>query len=130
MGLSPATRRSTHDLAESTPMATPRGRFGGRCPAARTRLLTRPGPPRTHPTHERVAQLVEHLTFNQVVPGSSPGALTTLRRQFPFVIVPGMSLYTRSHFKVPRHAVPTIIRFHVRGCYRAGGGIFAPATET
>ena len=24
----------------------------------------------------RVAQLVEHLTFNQVVPGSSPGALT------------------------------------------------------
>ena len=25
---------------------------------------------------ERVAQLVEHLTFNQRVPGSSPGALT------------------------------------------------------
>jgi hypothetical protein len=25
---------------------------------------------------ERVAQLVEHLTFNQEVPGSSPGALT------------------------------------------------------
>ena len=24
----------------------------------------------------RVAQMVEHLTFNQVVPGSSPGALT------------------------------------------------------
>jgi hypothetical protein len=28
-------------------------------------------------TKGRVAQLVEHLTFNQVVPGSSPGALTT-----------------------------------------------------
>ena len=26
---------------------------------------------------ERVAQSVEHLTFNQRVPGSSPGALTT-----------------------------------------------------
>jgi hypothetical protein len=26
---------------------------------------------------ERVAQLVEHLTFNQEVPGSSPGALTS-----------------------------------------------------
>ena|GEM_PF-4157702 len=25
----------------------------------------------------RVAQMVEHLTFNQVVPGSSPGALTS-----------------------------------------------------
>jgi hypothetical protein len=25
---------------------------------------------------ERVAQLVEHLTFNQRVPGSNPGALT------------------------------------------------------
>ena len=24
----------------------------------------------------RVAQLVEHLTFNQVAPGSSPGTLT------------------------------------------------------
>lgn len=28
----------------------------------------------------RVAQLVEHLTFNQVVAGSSPAALTTLTR--------------------------------------------------
>ena len=26
----------------------------------------------------RVAQMVEHLTFNQVVPGSSPGALTNI----------------------------------------------------
>jgi hypothetical protein len=30
-------------------------------------------------TKGRVAQLVEHLTFNQVVPGSSPGALTTTK---------------------------------------------------
>src|SRR6195256_1882153 len=45
-------------------------------------LLTRRGPPRTHPTHERVAQFVEHLTFNQVVPGSSPGALTMKTRGF------------------------------------------------
>ena len=27
--------------------------------------------------NEPVAQLVEHLTFNHVVPGSSPGGLTT-----------------------------------------------------
>lgn len=32
----------------------------------------------------RVAQLVEHLTFNQVAPGSNPGALTKLKRRgFP-----------------------------------------------
>ena len=29
----------------------------------------------------RVAQLVEHLTFNQVAPGSNPGALTKLKRR-------------------------------------------------
>ena len=28
----------------------------------------------------RVAQLVEHLTFNQVVPGSNPGTLTLKER--------------------------------------------------
>ena len=28
----------------------------------------------------RVAQLVEHLTFNQVAPGSSPGTLTILNK--------------------------------------------------
>src|SRR6266404_1912395 len=32
---------------------------------------------RQSPSVERVAQSVEHLTFNQRVPGSSPGALTT-----------------------------------------------------
>src|SRR3954462_8705239 len=32
----------------------------------------------THPPWERVAQSVEHLTFNQRVPGSNPGALTNL----------------------------------------------------
>src|SRR5712671_7536588 len=81
-GGSPASRRSTHELAESTPMAASRRRFGGPWRAVRSRLLTRRGPPRTHPTHERVAQLVEHLTFNQVVPGSSPGALTSKTRGF------------------------------------------------
>src|SRR5262249_19129716 len=39
-------------------------------------LLTGSRPPPTHPAQERVAQLVEHLTFNQVVLGSSPSALT------------------------------------------------------
>ena len=39
-------------------------------------LLTRSRQPPTHPAQERVAQLVEHLTFNQVVLGSSPSALT------------------------------------------------------
>ena len=33
-------------------------------------------PPTPAPLEERVAQSVEHLTFNQRVPGSSPGALT------------------------------------------------------
>ena len=37
----------------------------------------------------RVAQLVEHLTFNQVAPGSNPGALTKLKRRGfpPFFII-------------------------------------------
>src|SRR4051812_5771081 len=39
--------------------------------AAPSRLMLRPTP-----RSERVAQLVEHLTFNQVVLGSSPSALT------------------------------------------------------
>ncbi len=34
------------------------------------------GPRAQQAPRERVAQLVEHLTFNQRVPGSSPGALT------------------------------------------------------
>lgn len=36
----------------------------------------------------RVAQLVEHLTFNQVAPGSNPGALTKLKRRgfLPFFL--------------------------------------------
>src|SRR5262249_50405497 len=38
--------------------------------------MARPVHPRRS---ERVAQLVEHLTFNQVVLGSSPSALTTFR---------------------------------------------------
>jgi hypothetical protein len=43
--------------------------------------LTRPERASTHPVSERVAQLVEHLTFNQVVLGSSPSALTKLKSQ-------------------------------------------------
>jgi hypothetical protein len=39
-------------------------------------LLTCPGTPHTHSRAEPVAQLVEHLTFNQVVLGSSPSGLT------------------------------------------------------
>ena len=61
------------------------------------------------PTRERVAQSVEHLTFNQRVPGSSPGALTTNpaiakfrrllrpRGALPFWIWPsGISVIARS----------------------------------
>ena len=40
--------------------------------------LTPPRYPPTHAPQERVAQLVEHLTFNQVVLGSSPSALTNI----------------------------------------------------
>src|SRR5262245_51483459 len=39
-------------------------------------LLTGPGTPPTHWRREPVAQSVEHLTFNQVVLGSSPSGLT------------------------------------------------------
>jgi hypothetical protein len=46
------------------------------------RLLTRREPPPTHATEERVAQVVEHLTFNQVVVGSSPTALTNEIKHF------------------------------------------------
>jgi hypothetical protein len=42
-------------------------------------LLTGLGCASTHARSERVAQLVEHLTFNQVVLGSSPSALTILK---------------------------------------------------
>ena len=41
-----------------------------------TPLLTPQNGPPTHRPGGRVAQLVEHLTFNQVVPGSIPGRLT------------------------------------------------------
>jgi hypothetical protein len=40
-------------------------------------LLTCLGAPHTHRRAEPVAQMVEHLTFNQVVLGSSPSGLTT-----------------------------------------------------
>jgi hypothetical protein len=32
-----------------------------------------------------VAQLVEHVTFNHRVPGSSPGRLTPLKTRLPFL---------------------------------------------
>lgn len=38
------------------------------------------------PCQEPVAQLVEHLTFNQGVPGSSPGGLTTLSQKYYHII--------------------------------------------
>ena len=43
----------------------------------------------------RVAQLVEHLTFNQVAPGSNPGALTKLKRRGfpPFFIIDGFTAF-------------------------------------
>src|SRR3977135_1705347 len=104
-GGSPASRRSTHDLAESTPMAASRQLFGGPGRAVRTRLLTRRGPPRTHPTHERVAQLVEHLTFNQVVPGSSPGALTRHPGTSRLLSCQALACCTRWHSKAPRDAL-------------------------
>ena len=40
----------------------------------------------------RVAQLVEHLTFNQVVPGSSPGALTNKINDLSQIGRPGKNL--------------------------------------
>ena|SRR5665647_2621588 len=40
----------------------------------------------------RVAQLVEHLTFNQVVPGSSPGALTNKINDLSQIDRPGQNL--------------------------------------
>jgi hypothetical protein len=39
-------------------------------------LLTRTKPPPTQRGSERVAQVVEHVTFNHGVEGSSPSALT------------------------------------------------------
>ena len=36
-----------------------------------------------------VAQLVEHLTFNQVVPGSNPGTLTLKNTEVFFFLCPG-----------------------------------------
>jgi hypothetical protein len=39
-------------------------------------LLTRTAPPPTQRGSERVAQAVEHVTFNHGVEGSSPSALT------------------------------------------------------
>ena len=41
-----------------------------------SQLLTRRGPPPTQRASERVAQAVEHVTFNHGVVGSSPTALT------------------------------------------------------
>ena len=42
-------------------------------------LLTRTKPPPTQRGSERVAQVVEHVTFNHGVEGSSPSALTNPR---------------------------------------------------
>ncbi len=47
--------------------------------------MTLPRATATSPASERVAQSVEHLTFNQRVPGSSPGALTTENKYFGIV---------------------------------------------
>src|SRR5215813_3125260 len=73
----------TKDLAERRDLArvqvTPLDHARFATGAGGARLLTRPVGAPTHPAQERVAQLVEHLTFNQVVLGSSPSALTTHR---------------------------------------------------
>ncbi len=37
-------------------------------------------PPESSEDRARIAQLVEHLTFNQEVPGSNPGARTKINR--------------------------------------------------
>ena len=56
------------------------GRFGGRGRAIdRAGLGSYVEAPSASPEgRARIAQLVEHLTFNQEVPGSSPGARTNL----------------------------------------------------
>jgi hypothetical protein len=61
-----------------------RGFFFGRRPTAGLSgaLLTPPQPARKPRPGERVAQMVEHLTFNQVVLGSSPSALTSKIKGF------------------------------------------------
>src|SRR3546814_15650508 len=47
--------------------------------AAGTGRLTLPTPPPILRSHEPVAQVVEHLTFNQTVVGSSPTRLTNFK---------------------------------------------------
>ena len=51
-----------------------------------TPLLTPQNGAPTHRPGGRVAQLVEHLTFNQVVLGSSPSALTKEIKGFSLVL--------------------------------------------
>ena len=54
-------------------------------------LLTRTKPPPTQRGSERVAQVVEHVTFNHGVEGSSPSALT-----MKIIVQPGHIGNTRS----------------------------------
>jgi hypothetical protein len=61
-------------------------------------LLTASRPARKPRPGERVAQMVEHLTFNQVVVGSSPTALTTRSKVW------GLSLGARDSHLPPGKA--------------------------
>jgi hypothetical protein len=67
-------RRGPSEPSKTDPRRAVKAQFA---PIAANRaLLTGHGRTSTHARSERVAQLVEHLTFNQVVAGSSPAALT------------------------------------------------------
>jgi hypothetical protein len=52
---------------------------------AKRPLLTRRDTAPTHRAGEPVAQMVEHLTFNQVVLGSSPSGLTKQKQSLALV---------------------------------------------
>jgi hypothetical protein len=51
-------------------------------------LLTRPARASTPAPGEPVAQMVEHLTFNQVVDGSIPSGLTNIIRYLIYGLAP------------------------------------------
>src|SRR5216684_8836090 len=73
-GFRPQSAGRASGLADWSDLA--RSRQAGRGRAAPSPIDPGGGRPYT-PPQERVAQVVEHLTFNQVVVGSSPTALTT-----------------------------------------------------
>jgi hypothetical protein len=52
---------------------------------------------------ERVAQMVEHLTFNQEVPGSNPGALTSVTNDLN-------AISNGTHTKIWRGVAPRVTR--------------------